>query len=129
MAVEFILKVGTTKTNIVKVPAPTDYDIEYEDQSAPDAGRVESGRMNKKRKGTIRKASFQWKNLTDSECQQVFSAFQPEYIFAQILDPFQRAQTVEEFTVGNRKAHYSSINDGTWESVSLSITDRNLLKF
>lgn len=126
MAVEFNLKVGTTSSNVAVVPAPTSYEIEYEDQSAADAGRTESGKMYKKRKGTIRKASFSWKNLTETECQQVFTAFQSEYIFAQILDPFKKLNVIEEFYVGNRKAKYRSENNGYWESIDLSITERNL---
>ena len=128
MAVELQLKIGRTRNTMTVLPSPTAYDIEYEDESASDAGRVEAGKMYKKRKGTIRKASLTWTNLTDAECQTVFRATQPEYVYAQIKDPWARDHTVNEFYIGNRKATYSPLNDGTWSSVSLSLTERDFYK-
>lgn len=125
MAVTFTLKMGTTSGNVATVPSPTSYDIEYEDQSASDAGRVESGKMYKKRLGTIRKASFSWQNLSDADAQRVFAALQNEYVYAQILDPFKKTSVTTEFYAGNRKASYRAENNGTWTNISCSLTERS----
>lgn len=122
----FIIKIGTTKTNLVQMPQPTKYRIEYEDESEEGAGRVESGYMYKKRKGTIRKASLSWQHLSAEECQTVFHAAQPEYVFAQVVDPFQNGTIIKEFYVGNRSAEYSSADDGSWSDISFNLTTRDM---
>lgn len=126
---EIDLQIGKGSSTLMKMPSPTAYDIEYEDQSKSDATRTEAGKMYKKRIGTVRKATYTWTNLSDEECQKIFQAVQPEYVFAKILDPFKKNNVVQEFYVGNRKASYSAINDGTWSNVSFSLIERSLVNF
>lgn len=122
----FSIKIGTTTSNLVQMPQPTKYKIEYEDESEDGAGRVESGYMYKKRKGTVRKVSVSWQHLSAEDCQTVFKAAQPEYIYAQIVDPFQKGTVTKEFYVGNRSAEYSSVDDGSWSDIAFNLVSRDL---
>ncbi|MBQ7596184.1 MAG: hypothetical protein IJU45_05935 [Clostridia bacterium] len=122
---ELDLKIGTAAGSLSAVPSPVSYDIEYEDESESSAGRTESGKMYKKRKGTIRKISLTYENLSAAEGQQVFRAIQSEYVYARILDPFACSNVTSEFYVGNRKASLSPLNNGTWKSISFSLTERS----
>lgn len=122
---ELDLRIGAAAGSLSAVPSPVSYDIEYEDESESSAGRTESGKMYKKRKGTIRKVSLTYENLSATEGSQVFQAIQGEYVFAKILDPFAAGNITCEFYVGNRKASLSPLNNGTWKSISFSLTERS----
>ena len=124
---ELNLKIGKTSGSLSVVPSPVGYEIEYEDESESSAGRTEAGKMFKKRKGTLRKVSLTFENLSAEDSRKVFRAVQSEYVYAQILDPFSANNIVSEFYVGNRKASLSPLNNGTWKSISFSLKERSLV--
>ena len=124
---ELNLKIGKTSGSLSVVPSPVGYEIEYEDESESSAGRTEAGKMFKKRKGTLRKVSLTFENLSAEDSRKVFRAVQSEYVYAQILDPFSANNIVSEFYVGNRKASLSPLNNGTWKSISFSLSERSLV--
>ncbi len=126
---ELNLKIGKTSGSLSVVPSPVSYEIEYEDESESSAGRTEAGKMFKKRKGTLRKVSLTFENLSAEDSRKVFRAVQSEYVYAQILDPFSANNIVSEFYVGNRKASLSPLNNGTWKSISFSLSERSLVTF
>ena len=114
------------------IKCPSVFQVEIEDISKADAGRVESGKMYKNRltdsSGNpvqARSISLEWHYLTTAEVASILSAFNPEYISIRYLDPLVGGYTTKEFYVGNRSAPMYNCARDRWTNLSFNIITRN----
>lgn len=109
------------------IPCPSSYVWELEDVSGKGAGRTEKNvKMNKMRIGQVSAFTFTWQGLTTAQANKVLKAFNPEYIFANVLDPLKGSYTGEvEFYVGNRSAALFDANRGLWNDLGFRIVRRS----
>lgn len=112
------------KTNI---PCPCSCIWELEDISSKGAGRTEKNvKMNKMRIGQVSAFTLTWQGLTTARANIVLVAFNPEYIFANILDPLVGGYTGEvEYYVGNRSVALFDARRGLWNDLSFRIIRRS----
>ena len=108
------------------IPCPTSYVWELEDVSGKGAGRTEKNvKMNKMRIGQVSAFTLTWQGLTTAQVHAVLVAFNPEYIFASLLDPLAGGYTAEkEYYVGNRSAALFDARRGLWNDLSFRIIRR-----
>lgn len=122
------IKVGTSAGSLTAVPAPTDIQYGLQDISASDAGRTQDANvtMHKNRIGQKRKYALTWANLSKEETAQVLQAFNPEYVWVRIPDPYTGEYSVKEYYVGDRSAVFRKIMLGgiIYKSVTFNIIER-----
>lgn len=107
------------------VPTPSAYAVEYNDISAPEAGRTEDGNMHKLRVGTARKITLEWANVTASVGAELMRLFQPEYISVAFLDPRLNSYVSAQFYVGDRSVKmYSNALGTAIMTVSFNLIER-----
>lgn len=125
---EEAIKVGTSAGSLAAVPTPNDIHYGLQDISASDAGRTHdaSVTMHKNRIGQKRKYSLTWNNLSREETAQVLQAFNPEYVWVRIINPYSGEYDVAEYYVGDRSAVFRSITLAgvTYKSVTFNIIER-----
>lgn len=108
------------------IPCPSSYIWELEDVSGKGAGRTEKNvKMNKMRIGQVSAFELTWQGLTTAQANKVLTAFNPEYIWANLLDPLIGGYTGEiEFYVGNRTSALFDANRGLWNDLGFRIISR-----
>lgn len=106
---------------VTDLPAPTTSGWGKQDLSAPDAGRLESGRMLKKRVGKADRLELEWRYITRAEAATVLQAFDSEYILAEYLDAKKGGWRTEHFYVGDMAATGWIPHQDSWESVTLPV--------
>ncbi len=109
---------GTTVTNL---PAGSMGDWSKQDLSAPGAGRLESGRMLKKRIGKADRLDLEWRGLTRAETSTVLKAFDHEYVNVKYLDAKAGTLVEKHFYTGDMTVTGWLPHLDRWESVKLSI--------
>lgn len=93
--------IGPPVTNL---PPLAKCDWAEQDLSAEGAGRVESGRMLKKRIAIADRLDLEWSYLTRAETAMVLQTFKKhEYILVEYLDPSLGDWRTEHFYVGDRR--------------------------
>lgn len=110
-----------TGAAVTNLPASTKSDWAKQDLSAPDAGRVESGRMLKKRRGKADRLDLEWSYITRSEAATVLQAFDSEYILVEYLDAKLGDWRTEHFYTGDMTATGWTPHLDRWAKVSLAI--------
>jgi len=117
-----IRAVGSNTT----LPAPAKYIYNAQDVSAPDAGRTEDVKMQKKRIGLVPAFDLGWNALTLAEISAVLKAFvQNEYFQFDHLDPMVGGFVTEEFYVGDRSAPLYNSTLDFWENVEFTVIRRD----
>lgn len=106
---------------VTNIPAPTKSDWSKMDLSAPDAGRVESGRMLKKRKGEADRIDIEWQKLSRADTALVLQAFDSEYCLVEYLDAKAGQWVTKHFYTGDMKVTGWLPHVDSWESVSFAI--------
>ena len=106
---------------MTNIPAPTKSDWSKMDLSAPDAGRVESGRMLKKRKGEADRIDIEWQKLSRADTALVLQAFDSEYCLVEYLDAKAGQWVTKHFYTGDMKVTGWLPHVDSWESVSFAI--------
>ena len=106
---------------ITNLPAPTKSDWSKMDLSAPDAGRVESGRMLKKRKGKADRLDLEWEFVTRAKTATILQAFDAEYCLVEYLDAKAGQWVTKHFYTGDMKTAGWMPHLDKWESVSFAI--------
>jgi len=110
--------IGTAVTNL---PPLSKSDWSKQDLSASDAGRLESGRMLKKRVGKVDRLDLEWKYITRAKAAVVFKAFDPEYVLVEYLDAKSGQWVTKHFYTGDMTATGWTPHLDRWERVSLAI--------
>lgn len=119
---------GGTITNAVWLPPPSSYVCEIEDVSGASAKRTEDTVMHKKKIGQAIAISLTYKMVSVRDCAKLLQAFNPEYLFAEFLDPKAGDYRILEFYVGNRSVPLYNAGLGKWESLSFKIIQRDARK-
>lgn len=82
------------------IKTPSQFDIEFEDISASDAGRTQDALMHKNRVARKCTIKLAWNNPTPEEVQHIYTAFSPEYF--QVKFPFGTGTRTLTFYAGNQ---------------------------
>lgn len=107
---------------VTNLPAPVNSDWVEQDFSAPGAGRLESGRALKQRKGIADRLDIEWQYLTRAEAAFVIQTFRKhEYIIVEYLSAAEGDWISECFYVGDRYARNWLPQIDRWEAVRTSI--------
>ena len=106
------------------VPSPSVYQVEYNDISDPDAGRIEDGLMHKKRIGQKVKIQLAWNYVDDATASTVLTAFDPEYVSVKYKDPKTNSFQTKTFYVGDRFAPAYNRTVGLWTNISFNIIEQ-----
>ena len=115
------------KAGSIALPAPSSYQWDLEDVSKSDAGRVESGKMYKKKIGYVRAVSVVWKNLSTAEISTILQAITTnEYFNLTFICPLEGKKTFMEVYVGNRSAPLYNQTLDIWESLSVKFIERSV---
>lgn len=114
--------------NGAAVRCPSSYQYELADVSAADAGRTEDTVMDKMRIGQCVKLQLSWNGLTTAQAQAILTAFNPEYITVEYLDPMSGGFRSSEFYVGDRSAPLYNSAQGLWSNISFNIIERSGLR-
>ncbi len=110
--------IGPAVTNL---PALSKSDWAKQDLSAPDAGRLESGRMLKKRVGKADRLDLEWKVIKRIDAATVLQAFDPEYILVEYLDAKKGDWRTEHFYSGDMQTTGWLPHLDSWKLATLSI--------
>ena len=109
---------GDKATNL---PASSKGDWSKIDLSDPDAGRLESGRMLKKRRGQVDRVDLEWKGLSKEQASLVLKAFNYEYVQIEYLSALEGTWVTKHFYVGDMAATGWIPHIQKWKSVTLAI--------
>ena len=112
---------NVTGATITDIPTPSSYLYTLIDVSDSEAGRVETMKMIKMRKGQAVRIDIEWAYPTFEDCAKVLTAFNPEYIKVNYFDGKANAFLDKIFYVGDRKSPMWSKKGGRWESVGFGI--------
>lgn len=111
--------IGTTE--ITNLPPLTKSDWGKQDLSAPDAGRLESGRMLKKRVGKADRIDLEWSYITRTDAATVLQAFDYEYVLVTYLDAKSGTWVEKHFYTGDMSCTGWTPHLDRWERVSFAI--------
>lgn len=107
----------------VAVACPSTYNWTVNDISDPDAGRCESGLMHKNRITRKRKLELEWKNVSMAVANAVLTAFAPEYVSVNCLDPLANGYDTLTFYSGDQGASSYNVKLDKW-TVSFDLIER-----
>ena len=113
--------------NGTTMPCPSKFEVGYQDISAADSGRVESGLMYKNRIGQKVKIGLEWVAVSDADAATILTAFDPEYFSVTYHDPKANATTTKTFYRGDITApYYWWTNSGGFQfsNISFNIIER-----
>lgn len=111
--------IGTTE--ITNLPPLTKSDWGKQDLSAPDAGRLESGRMLKKRVGKADRIDLEWSYISRTDAATVLQAFDHEYLLVTYLDAKSGSWVEKHFYAGDMAATGWLPHLDSWTTVSVPI--------
>jgi len=114
-------------TGVTDLPCPSKCEIGYQDISAADSGRVESGLMYKNRIGQKVTIGLEWVGVSDANASKILTAFDPEYVEVTYHDPKTNSNQTKTFYTGDRKAITYWWNDTgtfTYSSIAFNIIER-----
>lgn len=111
----------TTGTAVTNLPVPSKYQWNLHDISGSDAGRLESMKMIKMRRGQARSIDIEWVYPTLTEAASILTAFDSEYVKVICLDAKAGADVTKVFYVGDRTSPLWNHTRGRWERVGFSI--------
>lgn len=117
---------NNVKINNVALPTPTTLQYDWEDVSSSDAGRVESGKMQKNMLGHTRAISLTWKNINTPTMQAIMQMIRPEYFRVTYDDPYLNERKTIECYAGNRSATLYNGALDIWSSVSVKLIERSV---
>ena len=115
------------KVNNVDMPCPSKFEINYQDVSAADSGRVESALMYKNRVAQKVKISLEWLGVSDANAATILTAFDPEYVDVTFHDAKTNSVTTKNFYTGDRKGAtywWNDEGDFTFSSIAFDIIER-----
>lgn len=107
----------------VAIPCPSKYDWTVNDISDSDAGRCESGLMHKNRITRKRKLELEWQNVPIATANAVLTAFAPEYVDVNCLDPLANGYVTKKFYSGDQGASAYNVRINAW-TVSFNIIEQ-----
>ena len=107
----------------VSIPCPSKYDWTVNDISDSDAGRCESGLMHKNRIARKRKLELEWQNVSIATANAVLTAFAPEYVNVNCLDPLANGYVTKKFYSGDQNASAYNVRIDAW-TVSFNIIEQ-----
>ncbi len=110
-----------TGTAITNLPSLAKADWSKQDLSADGAGRVESGRMIKKRIAKADRMDLEWSYITRTEAATVLQAFDSEYVLVEYLDAKLGAWVEKHFYTGDMSCTGWTPHLDRWERVSFAI--------
>lgn len=108
----------------VDVPCPTSYTWKLSDVSSADAGRTESGLMDKMRIAQKVHLELSWEYISTADASTILNAFNPEYINIRYLDPKSGDYLTKNFYVGDRSVPMYNSRLGLWSNVSFNVIER-----
>ena len=106
------------------IPCPSSYEYKLSDVSDSDAGRTEDGLMHKMRIAQKVHLELAWQNITTSAASTILTAFNPEYIQVNYLDPKAGSYLTKTFYVGDRSVPSYNVRLGLWSNVSFNIIEQ-----
>lgn len=108
------------------VRPPSTYQWSLQDVSEPDAGRTEDAVMHKLRITQKVKLQLSWNNLTTEQASSILTAFNPEYIEVEYLDPMVGGYVTKTFYVGDRSVplYNNTLYGGVWSNISFNIIEQ-----
>lgn len=113
---------GTTYgEKVTDIPAGSKADWSKIDLSASDAGRVESGRMLKKRRGKVDRYDLEWTMLSVEDTSKVLKAFDPEYAEIEYYNPLEGSLVTKHFYIGDMATTGWIPHLQKWKSITLPI--------
>ena len=107
----------------VAIPCPSKYEWSVNDVSDADAGRTEDGKMHKNRISRKRKLELEWQNIPMNTAHAVLTAFAPEYVNVNCLDPLAGGYATKKFYSGDQKSVSYSVALNVW-TVSFNIIEQ-----
>ena len=106
------------------VRSPSSYQWKLDDVSAADSGRTEDATMYKNSIGQVVGLELEWNNITTAEASAILTAFNPEYITVEYLDPMAGGYISKVFYVGNRSAPMYNGKMGLWSNIAFNLIAR-----
>lgn len=110
--------IGDPVTNL---PALSKSDWGKSDISDKDAGRRESGKMVKKRRGKADRLDLEWEKISRTDAALALQTFDAEYTLVEYLDARQGAWVEKHFYTGDMQAQGWLPHLDSWKSVTLAI--------
>lgn len=111
----------------VTMPCPSKFAVAYQDVSAADSGRVESGLMYKNRVAQKIKIELEWVAVSNENASTILTAFDPEYFNVTYHDPKSNSTVTKEFYRGDASAPYYWWVTGrsfNFQTISFNIIER-----
>lgn len=109
---------GTAVTNLT---TPSVYEYNLHDVSDSQAGRLESMKMIKMRKGQATSIRLEWAYPTLAEAADILTAFNSEYVKVNCLQALTGTYAEKVYYVGDRIAPLWNSARGRWERVGFTI--------
>lgn len=110
-----------TGTAVTTLPPLAKADWSKQDLSAAGAGRLESGRMVKKRVAKSDRIDLEWSYITRAEAAAVLQAFDSEYVLVEYLDAKSGTWVEKHFYTGDMSCTGWTPHLDRWAKVSLAI--------
>ena len=115
------------KVDNVNMPCPSKFAVGYQDVSAADSGRVESGLMYKNRVAQKVKIDLEWVAVSCEDASTMLTAFDPEYFDVTYHDPKTNTNVTKTFYRGDANAPYYWWVTGrsfNYQTISFNIIER-----
>lgn len=106
---------------VTSLPSLAKSDWSKQDLSAEGAGRVESGRMIKKRVAKADRIDLEWAYITRAEAAAVLQAFDSEYVLVEYLDAKSGAWVEKHFYTGDMTCTGWTPHLDRWERIGFAI--------
>lgn len=105
---------------------PSAMEFGISDISASDAGRDESLRMWKAKKGQKQQISMTWNGTTPEQTATLLTQFDAEYFYLKYTDPKTNAEAIRQFYASDRKAPLQQwfIGGKLYKQVSVEAIER-----
>ena len=107
-----------------QVRTPSSFQWSLQDVSDPDSGRTEDALMHKMRIAQKVKIQLAWQNISTEDASSILTAFDPEYIEVEYLDPKAGGYVSKTFYVGDRSAPMYNNVLGVWSNVAFNIIEQ-----
>jgi hypothetical protein len=110
----------------VAIKSPSKMSISLQDVSAAGSGRTQDSLMHKNRVSQKWKIQLAWNNTSPADTASILTAFNPEYIDVEFMNPMTASRETRTFYVGDRSAPVKiwSVANKIYESVAFDIIER-----
>lgn len=125
-----ILRIGSTSSNLVEMPDPSELAVKLQDIDSSGSGRSANGTMVRDRvaggASAKRKLEAKWPPLSPAKMSKILGAISGKFFYIEYPDPDTGGKRVGTFYAGDRSAPVLRVWDGEvmWSELTVNFIER-----